>query len=122
MNEKLFHFRQKFQSMLRTASVSMFLVSVVFLLGLIGGLYYLVGTLPDVSKLKGFQHIKATEVYSDEGKKIGEFTTERRYPFSFESLPKYVIQAFLAAEDAKFYEHKGVDFNGIGREIGRAHV
>ncbi len=109
--------KTKLQRVFRTVSLSflgVFILMVVFGLGILS---YLTNTLPDVNKLKGFQHVKATEVYSDEGRKIGEFTTERRYPFLFESLPKYVIQAFLAAEDAKFYEHHGVDFNGIGRAV-----
>lgn len=109
--------KQKFQQALRTASISflgLFTGAIV-----LGGalLYYITSTLPEVNKLKGFQHVRATEVFSDEGRKIGEFTTERRYPFVFDKLPKFVIQAFLAAEDAKFYEHHGVDFNGIGRAI-----
>lgn len=109
--------KDKFQKLFRTASISFFSVFMVVSLSGAAFLIYLTSTLPEVSKLKGFQHVRATEVFSDEGKKIGEFTTERRYPFTFEKLPKFVIQAFLAAEDAKFYEHHGVDFNGIGRAV-----
>lgn len=117
MRQTLGNFKERFQVLFKTASISLLSLFVfVSLLGA-GGLYYIVHTLPEVGKLKGFQHVKATEVFSDEGKKIGEFTTERRYPFSFDSLPKYVIQAFLAAEDAKFYEHNGIDYNGIGRAV-----
>ncbi len=117
MKVELLQFKQKFQSFFRTASISLF--SVFLLVALLGAgiLYYLTSTLPDVNKLRGFQHVKASEVFSDEGKKIGEFTTERRYPFNYDLLPKYVIQAFLAAEDAKFFEHGGVDFNGILRAV-----
>lgn len=101
----------------RTASISISLAALVCAILGLGGLYYLTSTLPDVNKLKTFHHVQTSEVYSDEGRKIGEFTTERRYPLVFASLPKYVIQAFLAAEDSKFYEHHGVDFTGIGRAI-----
>jgi penicillin-binding protein 1A len=117
MKKNFLEIKVKFQNVFRTASISVFAFFLFFsFLGLIF-LYYLTSTLPDVSKLKSFQHVQATEVFSDEGKKIGEFTTERRYPFVFDSLPKYLIQSFLAAEDAKFYEHNGVDFNGIGRAV-----
>lgn len=117
MKNNFSQWKETLQRLLRTASVSFF--SVFIIVSLLGAafLFYLTSTLPEVTKLKGFQHIRATEVFSDEGKKIGEFTTERRYPFVFEKLPKFVIQAFLAAEDAKFYEHHGVDFNGIGRAL-----
>ena len=101
----------------RTASVSISIAALVCAILGLGALYYLTSTLPDVNKLKTFHHVQTSEVYSDEGRKIGEFTTERRYPLVFNSLPKYVIQAFLAAEDSKFYEHHGVDFTGIGRAI-----
>lgn len=73
--------------------------------------------LPSVSALKDFHPDVATEVYSDEGIKIGEFSIEKRYPVQFESIPKHVIQAFLAAEDAKFYEHGGIDLGGIARAV-----
>lgn len=96
----------------------MILVVVPCILGVIGiYLYYIIATLPDVKSLKTYQHSHATEVYSDEGRKIGEFTTERRYPVKFESIPKHVLQAFVAAEDAHFYQHSGIDYNGILRAI-----
>jgi penicillin-binding protein 1A len=103
------------QGLLRTFSVTV----VLAVFGVLGAgllfLYTLTRSLPPVSSLKDYQHSHATEVYSDDGKKIGEFTTEKRYPVQFERIPKHVIQAFLAAEDANFYEHKGIDYNGIFR-------
>ena len=75
----------------------------------------LIKDLPDVTKLKTFIHSEATEVYGEGNRKIGEFTTERRYPVVFETIPKQVIQAFLAAEDSSFYEHKGIDYQSILR-------
>src|SRR5262249_44035323 len=80
-------------------------------------LWYLSKGLPDVKTLKTYRHSHATEVFSDDGQKIGEFTTERRYPVRFEEIPKHVIQGFLAAEDSKFYEHHGIDYNGILRAV-----
>src|SRR4051812_30859111 len=74
--------------------------------------HHLTRDLPEVSKLKTYQASHATEVFSDDDRKIGEFTTERRYPVKFQSIPRHVIQAFLAAEDAKFYEHGGIDLAG----------
>ncbi len=73
--------------------------------------------LPDVKTLKEFHHSHATEIFSDDGKKIGEFTNERRYPVQFNEIPKHVVQAFLAAEDSNFYHHGGIDYGGIFRAI-----
>jgi penicillin-binding protein 1A len=86
------------------------------LLGLIV-LYFITSGLPPVSQLKNFQHSHATEVFSDDGKKIGEFTTERRYPVNYKEIPNHVIQAFLSAEDSNFFHHKGIDLNSIARAI-----
>lgn len=73
--------------------------------------------LPEVSQLKNFQHEIATEVYSDTNEKIGEFLTERRYAVQFDTIPKHVINAFLAAEDSKFYQHGGLDYSGFVRAV-----
>lgn len=92
--------------------------SVVFSLAIVSlVLWYLSRSLPDVKTLKTYQHSHATEVFSDEGQKIGEFTTERRYPVRYEDIPKHVIQGFLAAEDSHFFEHHGIDYNGILRAV-----
>lgn len=57
----------------------------------------------------------ASQLYDDTGAKIGEYAAEQRYFIGIDSLPPHVINAFLAAEDAGFYDHKGVSFFGIAR-------
>lgn len=109
--------KKVFKFTLKSISLCILCVIPVTALAVGGYLYYVISSLPEVSSLKTYQHSHATEVYSDEGRKIGEFTTERRYPVKFESIPKHVLQAFVAAEDAHFYEHSGVDYNGILRAI-----
>lgn len=54
-------------------------------------------------------------IYSAEGLLMGEFGTQRRLPVPYEAIPKTLIQAFLAAEDSRFYEHPGVDLRGLSR-------
>ncbi len=105
------------RSLFKTVSVAATVGLIVLGLGIFLIFERFISSLPDVTNLKSFHHEVATQVFSDEGTLIGEFTTERRYPVQFEAIPKHVIQAFLAAEDAKFYEHGGVDFGGIGRAI-----
>ena len=83
----------------------------------LGFFYFLTAGLPPVSQLKSFQHAHATEVFSDDGIKIGEFTTERRYPVEFKEIPQHVINAFLAAEDSNFLSHHGIDINSILRAL-----
>ncbi|HKY91818.1 MAG TPA: penicillin-binding protein 1A, partial [Nevskiaceae bacterium] len=54
-------------------------------------------------------------VYTRDGKLIGEFGAERRAPLRYDDIPKRVIDAFLAAEDDRFFEHPGVDWQGLVR-------
>ncbi len=92
----------------------------LILLGGIGGTIFVVRILkelPDVSSLKDFKHANATEVFSEDGVKIGEFTKQRRYPTEFDKMPRHVVSAFIAAEDSHFYEHRGVDPAGILRAV-----
>src|SRR5438477_7982479 len=73
--------------------------------------------LPPVDKLLRYQLPVATRVYSDDGTLLGEFYTEKRYLVSIAQIPPVVRQAFIAAEDANFYKHKGVDFLGMTRAL-----
>ncbi len=98
---------------------SLIALALVLLLGL-GGMvfvYKILKELPDISSLKDFKHSHSTEVYSEDGVKIGEFTKQRRYAVDFNKVPRHVLSAFIAAEDAHFYEHRGVDPAGILRAI-----
>src|SRR5207244_661311 len=58
-----------------------------------------------------------TRIYSDDGTLIGEFYVERRYLVPLERIPQHVRLAFLAAEDADFYRHRGVDPEGMARAL-----
>ena len=61
-------------------------------------------------------------VYARDGKLIALFGETRRYPVKIENVPPRVKQAFIAIEDARFYEHHGVDFSGIGaRRLAAGH-
>jgi penicillin-binding protein 1A len=105
------------RGLLKTVSVAAAVCVLVLVFAIFVFCKRLIGGLPDVRSLKNFRHELTTEVFSEDGRKIGEFTTERRYPVQFEKIPHHVIQAFLAAEDAKFYEHGGIDIAGVFRAI-----
>ena len=72
-------------------------------------------SLPSVESLKNYHPPLVTSVYSADRKLIAEFFVQRRYLVSLNELPPNVIKAFIAAEDARFYEHGGVDMVGIFR-------
>jgi penicillin-binding protein 1A len=71
--------------------------------------------LPEVEKLKEVRLQVPLRVYSHEGLLLAEYGEKRRIPVSIEELPQAMVQAFLAAEDDRFYEHPGVDYQGVIR-------
>jgi penicillin-binding protein 1A len=71
--------------------------------------------LPDVSALAGYQFKLPLRVYTSEGKLIGEFGEERRNFTPIKEIPKVMINAVLATEDARFYQHHGIDYVGLVR-------
>jgi penicillin-binding protein 1A len=80
--------------------------------------------LPDVSELSDYRPKLSMRVYSVEGTQIGEFGEERRNFMPFKDIPKVMKDAVLAIEDARFYQHGGVDYIGLLRaslaNLGRA--
>ncbi|MCK5902316.1 MAG: PBP1A family penicillin-binding protein, partial [Cocleimonas sp.] len=80
--------------------------------------YYMNGSsLPSVNELRNAQLQLPIQVYSREDKLIAEFGRFRRRPVSIDEIPHQMINAFIAIEDARFYQHKGVDLKGIIRAV-----
>src|SRR6185295_3690032 len=71
--------------------------------------------LPPVDQLLHYQPPAATRIFAADNTLIGEFYVERRYLIPLTRIPEHVRLAFLAAEDADFYRHRGIDPTGIGR-------
>lgn len=97
------------------------LLSLLILGGVIGGLLYMhiKSDLPDVATLKNVQLQQPMQIFTLDGKLIGEVGEERRIPVNLEEVPPMLIKAILATEDARFYEHKGIDPKGIMRAVWR---
>jgi len=90
------------------------------LLGILvtAGLYiYLAPDLPDIETLKDVQFQVPLRVYSRDGLLIAEFGEKRRIPIKYEDIPEPLVRAVLAAEDARFFEHPGVDYQGLLRAV-----
>lgn len=97
-------------------SIIMFVAAGVALSIILGLIYfYLSLGLPDISSLKNYRPPAVTEVLDRRGEPLAYWYKERRFPVPLSQMPPYLIQAFVSAEDARFYEHKGVDFLGILR-------
>ncbi|VAV84752.1 Multimodular transpeptidase-transglycosylase [hydrothermal vent metagenome] len=71
--------------------------------------------LPHIEDLDEYRPNLITKVYSRDGSVIGEFYIERRMVVPLRKVPDHLLKAFLAAEDAKFFKHKGIDYLSIVR-------
>jgi len=91
------------------AVVSLILIGAALLV------YLLVVDLPSVATLKDYRPSIATRVYADNNELVDEFFLEDRKIIRVADLPKFVIHAFVAAEDSRFFEHRGIDPQSISR-------
>ncbi len=102
-------------------------IKVIFLLSLLGTLlgvgpvvgvfYYYAQDLPKITSLKDYHPYTVTEVFANDGELIGRFGLEKRKVAPIEEIPELLKKAFIASEDSRFYEHKGLDFLGITRAM-----
>ncbi len=81
----------------------------------VGTFLYFDRDLPSVEQLRSYRPAQVTKVYCADGKVCAEFYRERRTWVDMGTLPPHVKYAFLAAEDADFYKHEGLDYLGIVR-------
>ncbi|KAA9131271.1 penicillin-binding protein 1A [Marinihelvus fidelis] len=84
----------------------------------LGAVYYTIApTLPDVEALRDVRLQVPLRVYSADGKLINVFGEKRRIPVRIEDVPDNLKYAFIAGEDARFFEHPGVDWQGLTRAV-----
>ena len=88
---------------------------VVFIAGGIFAVFYIVSNLPDIDMLRDVRMQVPLRVYSQDGSLIAEFGEKRRAPTSIDDVPEQLVQAFIAAEDDRFFDHPGVDWQGLVR-------
>ena len=77
--------------------------------------FYIKPDLPSVAVLKDVRLQTPMKVYTQDGKLISQFGVKRRIPLELKDVPPRLIQAILATEDSRFYEHPGIDPVGIAR-------
>ncbi len=93
--------------------MSFFLILVVILAA-----YAIIDSdLPDIEKLTQYEEKASviTNVFDCNGEKIGEFYKEKRVLVTIDKMPAHLPEAFIAAEDARFYSHQGIDLRSIFR-------
>jgi len=99
-------------------TIYVFILSALLLL-LSGALlfFYYSHRLPDFKPLKERNLNAYSIVYSEEDEVVGKFLMDNRIPIPYEGIPKQLVNAFVAAEDAEFFQHKGIDYKGMIRAL-----
>ncbi|GAB1308289.1 transglycosylase domain-containing protein [Urechidicola sp. KH5] len=93
----------------------LFLAILPFILASVGALGY----MPTFEDLENPENNLATEIISIDGKTLGKYAYENRTPVQYKDLPQNLIDALVATEDERFYEHAGIDFKATGRAIAK---
>ncbi|HRD26821.1 MAG TPA: penicillin-binding protein 1A [Caulobacter sp.] len=101
------------------AIVGVSVLSLIAVAGFTLAIYaaWLFHDMPDAGDLTDYRPPTATRVYAWDGTLIGEFSRERRIFIPYDQLPPRLVQAFLAAEDRNFFQHSGVDVQGLSRAM-----
>ncbi len=80
----------------------------LFALLLVATNYGVLGAMPSIAELENPSSLMASEVYADDGTPMGKFYLEDRSPVEIKDISKNVINALVATEDERFYEHSGI--------------
>jgi penicillin-binding protein 1A len=75
------------------------------------------GAMPTFDQLENPDSNLATEIISSDGVTLGKFYKENRTPITYEDLPKHLVDALVATEDERFFEHSGIDARGTTRAV-----
>ena len=102
-----------FNILIKTAIV----VTLFAFFSLFSALWYFSSGLPDYKKLETYEPPVSSRVYSNNGDLIAEYAIEKRLFIPYEAIPKPIINAFLSAEDKNFFDHPGIDPQGIIRAV-----
>jgi penicillin-binding protein 1A len=90
-------------------------VSLMIATGLIGAYYYVAPSLPPAETIREIPLQIPLRIFSRDGRLIEEVGERRRILVNYEDLPPFIVHAFVAAEDGRYFEHPGIDYLGILR-------
>ncbi|MCU7921959.1 MAG: penicillin-binding protein 1A [Candidatus Thiodiazotropha sp. (ex Dulcina madagascariensis)] len=106
---------KSFYRLLRYLVYFLFGLLLIGACGLYGAYLYLEPKLPSIETLKDVRLQVPLRIFSNDHLLIAEFGEKRREPLDYDEIPPVMIQAILAAEDDRFFQHPGVDYQGIIR-------
>lgn len=91
----------------------------VCILGVVGFIIAALQGLPSIADLQDYQPPISSRVHAGDGALVAEFAEEQRVFVPIEQIPDHVKNAFIAVEDARFFEHSGLDYQGLARAVLR---
>jgi penicillin-binding protein 1A len=93
------------------------LIAIGCVAGVIGAYYYALPSLPAAETIRDIKLEVPLRIFSRDGHLISEIGERRRIPVTYDEVPQHVVQAFVAAEDRRFFVHPGVDYRGVLRAL-----
>jgi penicillin-binding protein 1A len=99
-------------------AIVMIFITIIVVFGVLS-YFHFTYDLPSIETLKNYKPPTITKFFSEEGEVIGEFSIEKREVVSLDRVPNHLVQAFVAGEDARFFQHKGLDYLAIFRALFR---
>jgi len=103
--------------MLRKVLIGLAIAAGVVVLGGLGFLIAALQGLPSLEELQDYEPPVTSRVHAGDGALVAEFAREQRVFVPIEQIPDHVKNAFIAVEDARFFEHSGIDYAGVARAI-----
>ena len=97
-----------------------FVLVLAFPIGFYGMAMYIAPSLPSLDELKQAKTAMPLQIYTQDNKLIGQYGGVMSLPVTYEQIPQNMVNAFLAAEDATFFQHSGISVKGIGRALTEA--
>ncbi|ELA09438.1 penicillin-binding protein 1A [Moraxella macacae 0408225] len=97
-----------------------FVLVLAFPIGFYGMAMYVAPSLPSLDELKQAKLAMPLQIYTQDNQLIGQYGNTMSLPVSYEEVPQDMVNAFLAAEDASFFQHSGISVKGIGRAVTEA--
>jgi penicillin-binding protein 1A len=98
--------------------IVMTFITVLIVFG-VASFFYSTHDFPSIETLKNYKPSTVTKFFSEGGEIVAEFSIERREVVSLERIPNHLIQALISGEDARFFQHKGLDYLAILRALFR---
>jgi penicillin-binding protein 1A len=92
------------------------------LFAILFGLYSASATIPSHEELANPPDKQASIIYSSDGMELGRFWSVNRKSIDYKNISPFVVNALIATEDERYYEHAGVDFKGLSRAIGKGII